>query len=566
MATIDRSAARLFAEPPRAPRSAFVPSVALYWLVALGAALLTVPTFISLATLSWSTEQGQHAPIVIATGVWLLVNRAATFRASTPGRPFVPVVCFTLSLLGYAIGRITSLIFIEMAALYAVYVTGAVVLFGTGWIRKLWFPLLYFLFALPIPDNVIASATQPLKLAISRFAVELLSALGYSVGRAGVTMQVDQYQMFVATACTGVNSMIGITAISIFYVYLRYAQNWRLALLLVLCIVPIGMFLNFLRVILLVLQTHYLGEASAQSFTHELSGFIMFALAIGLLFAIEAPMQLLARRLGWREGTAGGVSSAVVRARGTVSDGRTQPALAKSASRREMIVGGALIGAAGAIWCRMPRKQIGLPKGVAIDGIIPRSLNGWSAALVGDFVMPEADEELEASVYQDMLKRVYVQGDTRIMMLIAYAKAQTHMLHIHRPEKCYPAAGFVVTSPQPVAIPIERLPPVTGAFMTATSLARTEQVLYWLRIGNEFPVTFAQQHLAIARQNLSGYVPDGALVRLSVIGADADGAREALLRFAESLAEGIGAMGRTLLLGPVIASELGDRQNKAIAR
>ena len=39
---------------------------------ALGLAAIVLPTMFQVATISWSTEQGGHGPLVLATGAWLL--------------------------------------------------------------------------------------------------------------------------------------------------------------------------------------------------------------------------------------------------------------------------------------------------------------------------------------------------------------------------------------------------------------------------------------------------------------------------------------------------------------
>lgn len=263
-----------------------------YWPILIGLAALTIPTIASLAVLSWPTEEGAQGPIVIATGAWMIWRGREAF-----GRPdgwaLIAAMLIVPTLIVYGLGRITTIMIVETAALFAIYGLVAVTLFGARWIASLWFPLIYLLFALPLPPNFVTGATQPLKYLISEHAVDMLAHFGYAVGRSGTTIQIDQYQLLVATACTGVNSMIGITAISILYIYLKHGQNWRLTLPLLLCVIPIGMLLNFLRVTILILKTHYLGDAVAQGFTHKLDGFIMFALAMGFLFLIEGPMERL---------------------------------------------------------------------------------------------------------------------------------------------------------------------------------------------------------------------------------------------------------------------------------
>ena len=50
-------------------------------LIALAALCFAGPTMFDVARISWSTEQGAHGPIVLLTGIWLLVRE---LRASRP--------------------------------------------------------------------------------------------------------------------------------------------------------------------------------------------------------------------------------------------------------------------------------------------------------------------------------------------------------------------------------------------------------------------------------------------------------------------------------------------------
>ena len=47
--------------------------------------------------------------------------------------------------------------------------------------------------------------------------------------REGVTIRVAQYQLLVEDACSGMNSLIGLTAISLFYIYLLRGSSIRYA-------------------------------------------------------------------------------------------------------------------------------------------------------------------------------------------------------------------------------------------------------------------------------------------------------------------------------------------------
>jgi exosortase len=248
---------------------------------------------------SWSTEQGAHGPIVVATGAWLIWRSWAQARAAAhPGSPLLAAAILIPALLLYVLSRITSVIEIEGLAMYATLIGVLYFLAGGGVLRLLWFPLIYLAFILPPPDSAVSLVTQPLKVWISSAAVSLLYFAGYPVASSGVTIHIAQYELLVAQACSGLNSLISLSAIGLFYVYVRHSLNWRYAGLLMLAIVPVAIFANLVRVLLLILITYYFGDAVAQGFVHNFAGVTMFAVALTGIFAIDALAAPIRRRLG----------------------------------------------------------------------------------------------------------------------------------------------------------------------------------------------------------------------------------------------------------------------------
>ncbi len=252
-----------------------------FWLMALGIAALALPTFQGIAAVSWNTEQGAHGPIVLAIAVWLVLRRWPAMRAAAqPGSAIIGGSALVFFLTGYILARIVGSIVLESAALYASMVSALYLLVGWRALRESWFPIAYFLFVLPPPGSFVAAATQPLRLGISQLAVETLALGGLPVARAGLLIYVDQYVLEVKAACGGLNSMISLTAIGLFYAYILHNMNVRYCAVLAVVTVAFAIIANFVRVLLLILITYYMGEDAAQGFLHSFAGLTMFAVAI----------------------------------------------------------------------------------------------------------------------------------------------------------------------------------------------------------------------------------------------------------------------------------------------
>lgn len=274
-----------------------VPWLLRSWPVLLGVILVAFPTFRYIATQSWTTEQGSHGPLVLASGAWLLFNqwRQVSHLQVRPPLWQVLIVIVPLLVL-YAVARISAVIEIEVYALYFVLVATLFAFVGFKVMKQLWFPIFYLIFVVPLPDTLVSFFTNPLKIWISSTAVSVLYALGYPIASAGVTIQIGQYQLLVAAACAGLNSLITLSALTVFYVYLTHRSKWKYMLLLTAAVVPVAIFSNFMRVLILILITFYVGEAAAQGFLHNFSGLVTFAIALTTIYLIDIAGQKVMRK------------------------------------------------------------------------------------------------------------------------------------------------------------------------------------------------------------------------------------------------------------------------------
>jgi exosortase len=269
-----------------------------YWVLVVGVLAVTLPTMLDVASENWTTEQGAHGPIVLATALWLFQRRWREARAlARPGSTPLALAAFLVAAALYVVARIISIIEIEGFMMYGLLLIAAYWLIGSAPLRAMWFPIVYTLFIFPPPDTVVAMITQPLKIGISQGAIDLLHHFGYPVANSGVLITIGQYELLIAAACAGLNSLISLSAIGLFYIYVRHNANWRYALLLMLAIVPVAILANFVRVLGLMLITYYLGDEAAQGFLHTFSGITMFLVSVLGIFAVDALASPLRRRL-----------------------------------------------------------------------------------------------------------------------------------------------------------------------------------------------------------------------------------------------------------------------------
>jgi exosortase len=250
--------------------------------------MLVLPTMFQVARDTWSTEQGGHGPLVLATGIWALWREMKGKHIDTsPGKFVIALPILAVMLALFVVARITGVLEVEAFSMYGALIAAVYTLFGPALLRTVWFPLVYLAFTLPPPDTVVAAVTQPIKIAISSWTVSVLSLFGYPIASSGVTIQIGQYQLLIAAACAGLNSIVTLSALCLFYVYLRHRSNPMAFVVIALAAIPVAIVSNFVRVMALVLVTYHFGDAAAQGFIHDFAGLTMFAVALLAIFGVD---------------------------------------------------------------------------------------------------------------------------------------------------------------------------------------------------------------------------------------------------------------------------------------
>jgi EpsI family protein len=200
-------------------------------------------------------------------------------------------------------------------------------------------------------------------------------------------------------------------------------------------------------------------------------------------------------------------------------------------SRRDFVVGAALASASAVGYAAQPKVVNPRIANKKFDSWIPARIGPWSVESTSGVVLPPPDA-LSDRLYDNLATRVYTApGSEPVMMLIAYNFKQDGVLQLHRPEFCYPAGGYTLSSTVPVTLALGQGRDIPASAFTAVSSTQTEQVLYFTRLGESFPRTWADQRLSVLRANLHGQIPDGAMMRVSLLGTDQQAALNVLRGF-----------------------------------
>jgi len=243
----------------------------------------------------WANDEdmghGFFVPAVAGYIVWKMRGELAAEPISTNWWGLVLVVFGALQV---TVATLGAELFLARTA-FIISLVGAVLFTcGTRCTRKLAFPLFLLVFMVPIPAIVYSQITLPLQLFASRVAEVALGLIGIPVIRDGNVLELASQRLSVVEACSGIRSLLSLSFLSLVYAYFFDPKPWMRPVLLV-ATVPIAIIANAARVTLTGVMSEYKKEL-AEGFSHALSGWVIFMVALVMMVILHGGLNAIYRR------------------------------------------------------------------------------------------------------------------------------------------------------------------------------------------------------------------------------------------------------------------------------
>ncbi|MGA2551158.1 MAG: exosortase C-terminal domain/associated protein EpsI [Burkholderiaceae bacterium] len=492
-----------------------IPDTVLAWSpILVGLLCMYVPTGIDVSRTFWVQEDESHGPVILAIVVWLVWReRRALLDSSSGASPIGGAICLAFALMVYIVGRSQQFFQFDVGSVIPLLVGLALLFSGRPGFKRIWFPALFTLFLIPVPPSVLDQILVPLKATVSEVVANGLFDLGYPVARTGVILQVAQYQLLIADACSGLKSMVALSGIGLLWVYLARHRLWVLNLILLASAVPIAFLANVLRVAALALVTYYFGDTWGRNF-HDYAGYLEILVAFGMFYLLDSILVQVGKALS--------ASNVAMRAKPAAAprDGESFSRAARLGPR----VGIAMVAASGIAVAMAPTHFIVEP-GSPLEVMVPTRFAGWENMTspleqVSLIATKDGQPDPMQLVYDDSLLRTYTREDgAQIMIALAYDKSQREEDRVHRPEICYISQGFRILSDNEALFSVRDAAgqPIVGRRMLTQRGTRLEAVSYWIRIGDTYTQNPWVSRFYVLKEGLLGRVHDGMLVRVSQI-------------------------------------------------
>lgn len=398
---------------------------------------------------------------------------------------------------------------------------------GRAVTRELAFPLAFLLFMIPLPKISIIYITFWLKLFVASVAVQLVDAVGVPVLLEGAFITLPNGVLEVDNACSGLRSLIALTALGVVYAYLQPVSPMR-KWIIVLSAIPIAIAANLTRVVALV-GVSYLSGPTGPAFERAdfTTGLLVFVVALIGLYAVARAVRAWEGRRGGvhrlGDELPGGHPGLKPRGGREVADLAPAPVgsvAAHHGMRRYSAVIGMLV--ASAVLASVVAGSQGGKYDIRLREF-PVAIGSWRGQ---DVELKRADLVYAVLETSAVLSRIYERSgtrDERVDLLVTYFE-RGHR-GFHPPEVSFVAQGNTIVRSGTVGIPLAEGPdpPLLEANMFVGKTPAGEVVfLYWFGIGDRWMASYSKGSVYLLWNAILRRPSPASMVRIALPVANGD--------------------------------------------
>ena len=218
---------------------------------------------------------GFLVPLVVVYLVWRKRDELAKLPVCPQKRGLVILI---FSLLIHVVAFQWKIFFISGFTMIATLTGLILFIYGKRILKELLFPLFFLIFMIPLPMVLIIHISFHLKIFVSQIAANVVNITGIHVVRKGSEIVLPNTSLMVGSPCSGLRSLISLTALGSLYAYLVDLSKLK-KVLLFLASIPLALIANIIRVVTLLLVAYVYGSKVATGKFHDYSGFLIFIFA-----------------------------------------------------------------------------------------------------------------------------------------------------------------------------------------------------------------------------------------------------------------------------------------------
>jgi len=235
-------------------------------------------------------SHGFLVPFVALYMVWFKKDTLSNIPLE-PSNVGILVIIF--GMLTHVAGNIGAEMFMMRTSM--IFTISGMILFlcGIKIFRAVLIPIAYLIIMIPIPAIIWNKIAFPLQLFAANLSSQMIYFIGIPVFREGNILHLANTTLEVVDACSGLRSLTSLIALTGVFSYLALLSNFK-KWILFFSAIPIAVAVNIVRLSITAVMATYISPDAAQGFLHDISGLIVFIVALLLVyvvFVIELKIQ-----------------------------------------------------------------------------------------------------------------------------------------------------------------------------------------------------------------------------------------------------------------------------------
>jgi exosortase D (VPLPA-CTERM-specific) len=479
----------------------------LYALFAIVAAVAIVPFARVLGDLYniWNLKpEYSHGIIIPLLSAFLIWRQREQLRSLPFTGSWMGLLLIAVGLALRFIGELTTMFTIEHYAFLIVLYGLVLALTGPTIFRRLWVPLLMLVFAVPLPSFFNNSLSLQLQFLSSMLGVWVIRAAGISVLLEGNIIDLGNFQLEVAEACSGLRYLLPLMTLAFIVAYLFRGPFWKRAAIF-LSSVPITVAMNSLRIGFIGITVEHWGPGMAEGTLHDFEGWLVFMFSTGALLLTAVALAGVGRsRVPWQD--AFSLHTPQIQ-RSAAAETAAPPV--QQIVPRPFIAAALLLFAGAALGVAAPAPQTTFPPRTSLAEF-PNEIGDWSS-----------QRESLQSMYLDALRLddyvladFHRAGSAPVNFYAAYYQTQDSTRAIHSPHDCIPGGGWEITKFEQRALPATASTPAFMVNRAIIQLGSQRQIVYyWFDERGRHMTSEYVARWYLFWDALTRHRTDGALVR-----------------------------------------------------
>ncbi len=233
---------------------------------------------------SWPEYKYEHGYFILPAFLFLMWRNWKDVKHAVQKPSNFGMVWIVGSLVLFCLGVWMKQFRFTLASMPALLYGVILWLWGKQVARSFAFPLLLFLFAIPMPG--LEQATSRLQEIVTKLAAYGGELMGMELIRSGNQIELSGAGGFhVDEGCSGIRSIVALTLVAFVYGYFTHKEWWK-RLIIFASSIPVAMVANGVRIFSILVVAQVNPEFAKKQY-HDSSGFVTFGVEVLVLIGIS---------------------------------------------------------------------------------------------------------------------------------------------------------------------------------------------------------------------------------------------------------------------------------------